>query len=142
MPTGKLTPLPQQNIDTGLGLERGAMLLQDVDSIFDTDGYQAIMRLGRGGVGRRLRLDSGRRPRRIASSPTTAAAMAFLIAEGITPSNEGRGYIVRRLIRRAVQQGSRIGLDGRLPTAARSSSGRWRARSPSSSSTPTRSSGS
>ena len=54
-PTATLTPLPQQNIDTGLGLERGAMLLQDVGSIFDTDGYQAIMRWVARGIGRRLR---------------------------------------------------------------------------------------
>ena len=113
---GTLTPLPQQNIDTGLGLERGAMLLQDVGSIFDTDGYQAIMRwvAEESGVAygdseqatkaHRVLADHGR-------------AMVFLIAEGITPSNEGRGYIVRRLIRRAVQQGSRIGLNDvyRLP---------------------------
>ena len=113
---GTLTPLPQQNIDTGLGLERGAMLLQDVGSIFDTDGYQAIMRwvAEESGVAygdseqatkaHRVLADHGR-------------AMVFLISEGITPSNEGRGYIVRRLIRRAVQQGSRIGLTRRLPAA-------------------------
>ena len=114
---GTLTPLPQQNIDTGLGLERGAMLLQAVDSIFDTDGYQAIMRwvAEESGVkygdselatkAHRVLADHGR-------------AMVFLIAEGITPSNEGRGYIVRRLIRRAVQQGHRIGLTEvyRLPS--------------------------
>jgi alanyl-tRNA synthetase len=106
---GSLTPLPQQNIDTGLGLERGAMLLQGVDSIFDTDGYQQIMQwvAGMSGVAygdseqatkaHRVLADHGR-------------AMTFLIADGITPSNEGRGYIVRRLIRRAVQHGRRIGL--------------------------------
>ncbi len=114
---GALTPLPQQNIDTGLGLERGAMLLQGVESIFDTDGYQAIMRwvAAESGVAygdseqatkaHRVLADHGR-------------AMVFLISEGITPSNEGRGYIVRRLIRRAVQQGRRIGLTDvyRLPS--------------------------
>ena len=52
---GTLTPLPKQNIDTGLGLERGAMLLQDVDSIFDTDGFQLIMDWIERGVRRRLR---------------------------------------------------------------------------------------
>jgi alanyl-tRNA synthetase len=113
---GSLTPLPQQNIDTGLGLERGAMLLQGVDSIFDTDGYQQIMSwvAAESGVAygdsehatkaHRVLADHGR-------------AMTFLIADGITPSNEGRGYIVRRLIRRAVQHGRRIGLHDvyRLP---------------------------
>ena len=92
------------------------MLLQDVGSIFDTDGYQAIMRwvAEESGVAygdseqatkaHRVLADHGR-------------AMVFLISEGITPSNEGRGYIVRRLIRRAVQQGNRIGLERRLPAA-------------------------
>jgi alanyl-tRNA synthetase len=113
---GSLTPLPQQNIDTGLGLERGAMLLQGVESIFDTDGYQQIMAWVAEASGvaygdsehatkaHRVLADHGR-------------AMTFLIADGITPSNEGRGYIVRRLIRRAVQHGRRIGLQDvyRLP---------------------------
>jgi alanyl-tRNA synthetase len=113
---GTATPLPQQNIDTGLGLERGAMLLQGKDSIFDADGYQEIMEwvAAESGVAygdseqatkaHRVLADHGR-------------AMTFLIAEGIIPSNEGRGYIVRRLIRRAVQQGRRIGLQDvyRLP---------------------------
>ncbi len=113
---GAATPLPTQNIDTGLGLERGAMLLQGKESIFDTDGYQEIMEwvAAESGVAygdseqatkaHRVLADHGR-------------AMTFLIAEGITPSNEGRGYIVRRLIRRAVQQGRRIGLQDvyRLP---------------------------
>ncbi len=92
------------------------MLLQGKDSIFDTDGYQEIMAwvAAESGVAygdseqatkaHRVLADHGR-------------AMTFLIAEGITPSNEGRGYIVRRLIRRTVQQGRRIGLQDvyRLP---------------------------
>ena len=113
---GTLTPLPSQNIDTGLGLERGAMLLQGVDSIFDSDGYQRIMDwvAAESGVhygdseqatkAHRVLADHGR-------------AMTFLISEGISPSNEGRGSIVRRLVRRAVFQGRRIGLHDvhRLP---------------------------
>ncbi len=113
---GTLTPLPEQNIDTGLGLERGAMLLQQEESIFDTDGFQQIMDW--------VAAESG-----VAYSDSPAAtkahrvladhgrAMTFLIADGVTPSNEGRGYVVRRLIRRSVQFGQRIGLDGvyRLP---------------------------
>jgi len=113
---GSLTPLPQQNIDTGLGLERGAMLLQDVGSIFDTDGYQAIMRwvAEESGVAYGESEQATKAHRVLADH---GRAMVFLISEGITPSNEGRGYIVRRLIRRAVQQGGRIGLEDvyRLP---------------------------
>ncbi len=106
---GTLTPLPQQNIDTGLGLERGAMLLQDVPSIFDTDGYQAIMRWVAEESGVRYGdSDQATKAHRVLADH--GRAMVFLISEGITPSNEGRGYIVRRLIRRAVQQGHRIGL--------------------------------
>ena len=113
---GALTPLPQQNIDTGLGLERGAMLLQEVGSIFDTDGYQAIMRwvAEESGVAYGTSEQATKAHRVLADH---GRAMVFLISEGITPSNEGRGYIVRRLIRRAVQQGNRIGLSDvyRLP---------------------------
>jgi alanyl-tRNA synthetase len=113
---GTLTPLPQQNIDTGLGLERGAMLLQGVESIFDTDGYQAIMRwvAEESGVAYGASEQATKAHRVLADH---GRAMVFLISEGITPSNEGRGYIVRRLIRRAVQQGNSIGLSEvyRLP---------------------------
>ncbi|HEY3069392.1 MAG TPA: alanine--tRNA ligase, partial [Gaiellaceae bacterium] len=113
---GTLTPLPQQNIDTGLGLERGAMLLQGVDSVFDTDGYQHIMEW----VAKESGVSYGDSPQATKAHRVLAdhgRAMTFLIADGVTPSNEARGYVVRRLIRRAVQQGQRIGLEDvyRLP---------------------------
>jgi alanyl-tRNA synthetase len=113
---GTLTPLPKQNIDTGLGLERGAMLLQDVESIFDTDGYQHIMDWVAAESGVRYG-DSPEATRAHRVLADHGRAMSFLIAEGIAPGNEGRGYIVRRLIRRTVQQAQRIGLDRvhRLP---------------------------
>jgi alanyl-tRNA synthetase len=107
---GSLTPLPKQNIDTGLGLERGARILQQVDSVYDTDGYQQIMEwiAQESGVAygeseqatkaHRILADHGR-------------GMTFLAADGVTPSNEGRGYVMRRVIRRAVQQATRIGLE-------------------------------
>ena len=107
---GSLTPLPKQNIDTGLGLERGARILQQVDSVYDTDGYQHIMEwiAQQSGVAygeseqatkaHRILADHGR-------------GMTFLAADGVTPSNEGRGYVMRRVIRRAVQQAGRIGLE-------------------------------
>ncbi|MET0560571.1 MAG: alanine--tRNA ligase [Gaiellaceae bacterium] len=106
---GTLTPLATQNIDTGLGLERGAAILQDVRTVYETDGYQQIMEW--------IATESG------ASYGDSAAAtrahriladhgrgMTFLVADGVTPSNEGRGYVLRRIIRRAVQQAQRIGL--------------------------------
>jgi len=106
---GTLTPLPAQNIDTGLGLERGSAILQDVMSVYETDGYRQIMDW--------IAAESG-----IAygDSPTATKAhrvladhgrgMTFLVGDGVTPSNEGRGYVLRRIIRRAVQQAQRIGL--------------------------------
>jgi len=109
-PGPELVPLPSQNVDTGLGVERGSCLLQGVGSVFDTDGFRLIMDWveSESGVGygdgpvatkaHRVLADHGR-------------AMSFLIADGVTPSNEGRGYICRRIIRRAVQHGQRIGLD-------------------------------
>ena len=106
---GSLTPLPRQNIDTGLGVERGAAILQDVMTVYETDGYRQIMDwiAGESGVAygdspaatkaHRILADHGR-------------AMTFLVGDGVTPSNEGRGYVLRRIIRRAVQQAQRIGL--------------------------------
>ena len=106
---GSLTPLPKQNIDTGMGLERCAMLVQEVESIFDTDGFRLIMDW--------IEEESGVH---YGSTPEATKAhrvlcdhgrgMTFLAAEGIVPGNEGRGYILRRLIRRAVVQARRIGL--------------------------------
>ena len=110
LPDRTLVPLPAQNVDTGLGLERGAMCLQGAASNFDTDGFRKIMDWveAQSGVAygdsdvatkaHRVLADHGR-------------AMSFLIADGVVPSNEGRGYICRRIIRRAVQHGQRIGLD-------------------------------
>ncbi len=107
---GTLTPLPQQNIDTGLGLERGAMLLQGVDSIFDTDAYQQIMEWVAAESGVRYgESDQATKAHRVLADH--GRAMTFLTADGIVPGNEGRGYVLRRVIRRAVQHGQRIGLE-------------------------------
>jgi len=114
---GTLTPLPSQNIDTGLGLERGASILQGVLSVYETDGYQEIMQwiAGESGVSYGDSPAATRAHRVLADH---ARGMTFLVADGITPSNEGRGYILRRIIRRAVVQASRIGLRDvyRLPS--------------------------
>ncbi|MGH3056994.1 MAG: alanine--tRNA ligase, partial [Gaiellaceae bacterium] len=123
---GTLTPLPKQNIDTGMGLERGAMLLQDVDSIFDTDGFRLIMEW----IERESGVASGSAPEATKAHRVLSdhgRGMTFLIAEGVTPSNEGRGYVLRRLIRRAVQHGRRIGLEGvyRLPAVVVEQVGAW-----------------
>ena len=107
---GTLTPLPKQNIDTGMGLERGAMLLQGAESIFDTDGFRLIMDwiARESGVGYHDSPAATKAHRVISDH---GRGMTFLVAEGVTPSNEGRGYVLRRLIRRAVVQARRIGLE-------------------------------
>jgi alanyl-tRNA synthetase len=107
---GTLTPLPAQNIDTGLGLERGAAILQDVPSVYETDGYQEIM----GWIAQQSGVAYGDSPEATRAHRILAdhsRGMTFLVGDGVTPSNEGRGYVLRRIVRRAVQQGRRIGLE-------------------------------
>ena len=111
---GSLTPLPKQNIDTGMGLERAAMLLQGVDSIFDTDGFRLIMDwiAAESGVAYGTSQEATKAHRVLCDH---GRGVTFLVAEGVTPSNEGRGYVLRRLIRRSVVQARRIGLPAVYP---------------------------
>jgi alanyl-tRNA synthetase len=107
---GTLTPLPKQNIDTGMGVERTAAILQDVMTVYETDGYQAIMAW----IARESGVAYGDSPEATKAHRILAdhgRGMAFLAADGVAPSNEGRGYVMRRIIRRAVQQGARVGLE-------------------------------
>jgi len=108
-PGNVLVDLPTPNVDTGNGLERTACVLQDVSSVFDTDGFREIMDWieAESGVPYRESEISLRAHRVLADH---GRAASFLIAEGIEPSNEGRGYICRRLLRRAIHQANRIGL--------------------------------
>jgi len=107
---GVLTPLPNQNIDTGLGLNRMALIQQGVETIFDTDQFVPLMSLGR----ELATSEPDERALRILSDHTRA--MTFLLADGVVPSNEDRGFILRRVMRRAIQQGHRIGIEpGFLP---------------------------
>jgi alanyl-tRNA synthetase len=108
-PGNVLVDLPTPNVDTGNGLERTACVLQDVSSVFDTDGFREIMDWieAESGVAYRASEMSLRAHRVLADH---GRAASFLIAEGIEPSNEGRGYICRRLLRRAIHQANRIGL--------------------------------
>ena len=105
-PVGTLTPLPKQNIDTGLGLNRMALIQQGVDSIFDTDQFVPLMQLGRSLATSAI----DERALRILADHTRG--MTFLIADGVVPSNEDRGYVLRRLMRRAIAQGHRLGFQG------------------------------
>jgi alanyl-tRNA synthetase len=107
---GTLTPLPQQNIDTGMGLERAAMLTQAVDSLFDIDTFQPLLEwIGQRASAAYGSSDEATKAYRVIVEHSRTAA--FLVAEGVAPSNEGRGYVLRRVIRRAVQFGRRIGLE-------------------------------
>ncbi len=107
---GKLTPLPKQNVDTGMGIERTAAILQNVMSVYETDGYQAIMRwiADESGVAYGDSPEATKAHRILADH---GRGMTFLAADGVSPSNEGRGYVMRRVIRRAVQQAARVGLE-------------------------------
>jgi alanyl-tRNA synthetase len=109
-PDGTLTDLPKQNIDTGMGVERTAMIVQQVPSVYDTDGYQTIMAwvAANSGVAYGDSADATKAHRVLADH---GRGMTFLVGDGVTPSNEGRGYVLRRIIRRAAQHGLRIGME-------------------------------
>src|SRR3954453_10855783 len=109
-PDGTLADLPKQNIDTGMGLERMAQIVQQVPSVYDTDGYQTIMQwvAANSGVAYGDSIDATKAHRVLADH---GRGMAFLAAEGVAPTNEGRGYVMRRIVRRAVQHGLRIGME-------------------------------
>ena len=107
---GTRTPLPKKNIDTGLGLERLSMILQGKESVFDTDSFRVVIdrfaELANTTYGKDAKTDISLRV--IADH---ARALVFLAADGVLPSNEGRGYIFRRILRRAVRHGKLLGLD-------------------------------
>ncbi|CAA9479209.1 MAG: Alanyl-tRNA synthetase [uncultured Solirubrobacteraceae bacterium] len=115
---GVLTPLPTQNIDTGLGLNRLAAILQDKPSVFETDQFSPLIALGERLSGRTYgESPDVDRALRILADHTRG--MSMLVADGVVPSNEDRGYVLRRLMRRAVVQGRRIGIEpGFLPAFA------------------------
>ncbi|WP_141504194.1 alanine--tRNA ligase [Paenibacillus luteus] len=107
---GSYTPLPIKNIDTGAGLERFASILQDVDSNFDTDLFRPIIdrtcEIAK--VTYKANEEHDVALKVIADHIRT---VAFAVGDGVMPSNEGRGYIIRRLLRRAVRYGKTIGID-------------------------------
>ncbi len=107
---GSYTPLPKKNIDTGAGLERITSILQNVDSNFDTDLFQPIIRKTSeiAGVAYHTSEDYDVALKVIADHVRT---VTFAVGDGVLPSNEGRGYVIRRLLRRAVRYGKVLGMD-------------------------------
>lgn len=107
---GTLTPLPRKNIDTGMGLERAALVIQGVGSVFETDLFQPIIDY----IGEITERDY-KESRDITYNFNVIAdhsrAITFLIGDGVIPSNEGRGYVLRRIIRRAVRYGVKLSLN-------------------------------
>ena len=107
---GSLTELPMRNIDTGMGLDRMAAILQDVPSVFETDHVRPLIDLAEELSGHGYE-EGERVTRAMRIVADHARGAAFLIADGVVPSNEDRGYILRRIMRRAIQQGNTLGLE-------------------------------
>jgi alanyl-tRNA synthetase len=108
--SGTLTPLPKPCVDTGMGLERTAAVLQGVISNYDTDLFQPLI----AEIAHRASYRYGQEPRRDVAVRVIAdhiRAATFLIADGVVPSNEGRGYVLRKILRRAIDFGRALGLN-------------------------------
>lgn len=107
--TGKLSPLEQKNIDTGMGMERLALVLQNTPTVFETDLFSPIIKAAEdlAEVGQEKL-----KPQSLRILADHARAAAFLVADGVAPSNTGRGYVLRRIIRRAVRHGQLLDING------------------------------
>lgn len=107
---GVLTPLPKQNIDTGMGLERIAAVMQGVETNFDTDLFRPIIDhvASLAGIQYKENLKNDIALKVVSDH---VRAVAFMLADGIRPNNEGRGYVLRRILRRAVRYAKLLGID-------------------------------
>ncbi len=110
---GNYTELSQKNIDTGMGLERLAVVVQDVDSVFDIDTMKAIRDKVCEIAGVTYQTDE-KKDVSIRLITDHMRSSTFMISDGIMPSNEGRGYVLRRLIRRAARHGRLLGIEGKF----------------------------
>ncbi len=108
---GTLKELPKKNIDTGMGLERIAAIMQGVQSNYETDVLRSLIAVGERLAGVTYG-DDAQTDLSLRIMADHARAVTFMIADGILPSNEGRGYVLRRLLRRAIMKAHLIGVDG------------------------------
>ena len=116
---GSLEPLPAPSVDTGCGVERVAAACRTgVHSVFETDVFSHTLAEIERWSGARLGVDP-QQTRAMCVLADHARAMTFLATDGVVPGNEGRGYVLRRVIRRAIVHGRRIGLEAASPAAAR-----------------------
>jgi alanyl-tRNA synthetase len=102
---GTLTPLPKPSVDTGMGLERISAVLQGVHNNYEIDLFQPVLKAAAGLAGT---TDLSLSSLRVIADHIRSCA--FLVADGVMPSNEGRGYVLRRIIRRAIRHGYRLGI--------------------------------
>lgn len=109
---GNLSPLPKPSVDTGMGLERMASILQNVDTNYDTDVFQPTIRAVEKLAN--YKYEGGMKEKAVATRVIAdhLRAISFMIADGILPSNEGRGYVLRRILRRAATYGRKLGFNG------------------------------
>src|SRR5690606_9500408 len=105
-PDGELKPLPKPSVDTGMGLERISAVLQHVHSNYEIDLFQALLKAAANATGTR---DLEEKSLRVIADHIRSAS--FLICDGVIPSNEGRGYVLRRIIRRALRHGHKLGCE-------------------------------
>ncbi len=108
---GSLKPLPKPNIDTGMGLERVASVMQNVPSNFETDLLSPLMKAIAHAGNLQFKVDGSQTYTSLKVISDHLRATTFLIADGVLPSNEGRGYVLRRIIRRAIRHGKLLGFD-------------------------------
>ena len=113
---GSMPELPHRNIDTGMGLERIAAIMQHKSTNYDGDLLQSLIGVGERLSGRSYG-DDAARDRSLRIVADHARAVTFMIGDGILPGNEGRGYVLRRLLRRAVYHGRLLGVEGEFLTA-------------------------
>jgi len=105
---GRYHPLKQKNVDTGMGLERLAMVMQEKNNVYETDLFQPLVVKIKSQISNLKSNDEGKSIRIIADH---VKASVFMVADEVAPSNVGRGYVLRRLIRRAVRHGKLIGIE-------------------------------